>query len=137
MFLPLETVTSRKNGRFRVTKRPLFPGYVFVAADATESPWRAINSTTGITKLVSFGAAPARVPSDLVAALQAACDNNGEFAPQPAFETGQEVTVTGGPFADFVASVHSLAAKQRVWVLLDLMGSKTLVSLPQDHLRRT
>ena len=37
-----------------------------------------------------------------------------------------------GPFAQFVATVESLAPQQRVWVLLDLLGSRTRVSVEVD-----
>ena len=54
-FLPMEEETRQRSGKFVTTKRPLFPGYIFVAFDANRGHLRSVNSTYGITKLVSFG----------------------------------------------------------------------------------
>jgi transcriptional antiterminator RfaH len=55
VFLPLQEETKRARGRFVTRMRPLFPGYLFVALDIRQGLWRAVNSTLGITRLVSLG----------------------------------------------------------------------------------
>ncbi|MEL7091888.1 MAG: hypothetical protein AAFN94_09155 [Pseudomonadota bacterium] len=42
-----------------------------------------------------------------------------------------------GAFAGFVATVDQIAPDQRVWVLLDLMGRKSRVSIASNRLRKT
>jgi transcriptional antiterminator RfaH len=37
---------------------PLFPGYLFVAFDIGKDGWRKVNSTYGITRIVTLGNAP-------------------------------------------------------------------------------
>lgn len=134
-FLPLEEETRQKNGRFTTALRPLFPGYIFVSLDAQRGLWRSVNSTHGVTRLVSFGAAPAPVPSDLVAVLRARCDGAGKLLPPATFNPGDKVVVNTGPFAKFVAEVESIAPDQRAWVLIELMGRQTRVSASVDQLR--
>ena len=68
-FLPMEEETRQHNGKFVTAMRPLFPGYIFVAFDVTRGFWRTVNSTYGITRLVSSGNEPAPVPLDLVSQL--------------------------------------------------------------------
>ena len=65
-FLPMEKITRQFDGRFTAALRPLFPGYIFVSFDASLGLWRKVNSTQGITRLISFGKEPAPVPLDLV-----------------------------------------------------------------------
>lgn len=134
-FLPLEEETCQKNGWFATALRPLFPGYIFVSLDANLGLWRSVNSTHGVTRLVSFGAAPAPVPFGLLAALRARCDEAGKLLPPETFNPGDKVVLNTGPFAQFVAEVESLAPDQRVWVLIDLMGRQTRVSAAVDQLR--
>ena len=64
-FLPTEEETRERNGKFVTAIRPLFPGYIFVAFDEARGLWRTVNSTYGITRLVSFGKEPTAVPLDL------------------------------------------------------------------------
>ena len=134
-FLPLQEETRRIRGRFTQQIRPLFPGYLFVALDMLQGGWRKINSTQGITRLVSLGKEPTRVPPDLVSELMRRCDRNGKLlAPRP-FMSGDTVTLTNGPFTEFAAQVEGFAPDRRVYVLMELMGIKTRVVVSLDHVR--
>eukprot|EP00657_Telonema_sp_P-1_P000536 TRINITY_DN11027_c0_g1_i1.p1 TRINITY_DN11027_c0_g1~~TRINITY_DN11027_c0_g1_i1.p1 ORF type:complete len:157 (+),score=46.76 TRINITY_DN11027_c0_g1_i1:35-505(+) len=62
-FLPLHQQTIRRETRFANRTQPLFPGYLFVAVDAADGGWSAINGTQGVTRLVGFGSRPAQVPN--------------------------------------------------------------------------
>jgi len=135
-FLPVEEVTIRRASRFETRTRPLFPGYLFVGLAPKSNQWRAVNSTRGITRLVRFGEAPQPVPDALVAELRARCDSAGCLKPVAAFDAGETVRVTSGPFSDFVATVEQVDPDRRVWLLLDLMGGRTRVALSPDALRR-
>ena len=134
-FLPMEEETRQRNGKFVTTTRPLFPGYIFVALDAARGYWRTVNSTYGITRLVSFGKDPARVPLDLVSHLMLRCDAQGKLLPPKQLKPGDQVTMTKGPFANFLAEVENITPDQRVWVLMDIMGGQTRVAVGADQLR--
>lgn len=134
-FLPMENATRQVRGKFVNAPRPLFPGYVFVAFDVTMGHWRAINSTNGITRLVSFGKDPAPVPLDIVSQLMLRCDASGTLLPPKLLKPGDQVRLATGPFADFVATVESIAADRRVFVLLEIMGGQTRVAVPVEQLR--
>jgi transcriptional antiterminator RfaH len=134
-FLPMEEETRQRNGKFATTLRPLFPGYIFVALNVAEGLWRTVNSTYGITRLVSFGKEPAAVPLDLVSQLMLRCDASGKLLPPKLLKPGDQVALTNGPFANFVAEVERIAPDRRVWVLMDIMGGKTRVAVGADQLR--
>lgn len=134
-FLPLEETTKKRGGKFVANSRPLFPGYIFVAFDAAHGLWRKINSTQGVTRLVSFGKAPAPVPRDLVSQLMLRCDATGKLLPPKLLEPGDQVAITKGPFASFVAVVEKIAPDRRVWVLMDIMGGQTRVAVGAEQLR--
>ncbi|HCQ64780.1 MAG TPA: transcriptional activator RfaH [Rhodobacteraceae bacterium] len=134
-FLPLEEETKQRGGKFVTAVRPLFPGYIFLSFDVTKGLWRAANSTSGITRLVSFGKKPAPVPLDLVSQLMLRCGTSGKLLPPKVLKPGDQVRVTRGPFADFVAEIEKIAPDRRVWVLLDLMGGRNRVALRPDQLR--
>ncbi|MEE9455429.1 MAG: transcription termination/antitermination NusG family protein [Paracoccaceae bacterium] len=133
-FLPMHGETKRKSGQFTTTLRPLFTGYLFVGFDISKGGWRTINSTHGITKLVSFGSEPQPVPLDLISRLMLRCDESGRFLPARTLKTGDAVRISGGPFAEFAATVEEIAPDQRVWVLLDLMERTTRVAVHPEVL---
>lgn len=135
-FLPLEAETRARAGKFVTVERPLFPGYIFVGFDVAKGSWRAVNSTAGITRLVSFGKVPAPVPSAIVADLQARCDPAGRLIAKTRLQPGDQVRVTRGPFAELIAEIETVAPDRRVWVLLDVMGGRTRVGLGPDQLRQ-
>lgn len=134
-FLPTEEGTRKARGKFVTVKRPVFPGYIFVAFDVASGGWRAINATSGVTRLVRFGTDPVPVPLDLVSQLLLRCDQSGKLLPPRLLQPGDRVRVTNGPFAEFVAEIESLAPDRRVWVLLDIMGGQVRVELGADQVR--
>lgn len=134
--LPLAEETRKRNGKFVTTKQPLFPGYIFVAFDVARGLWRSVNSTYGITKLVSFGSAPATVPTGFIDELRSRCDDHGAMLPPQTLQSGEQVTMIKGPFANLLAKVESVAPDQRVWLLMDIMGRETRVAARADQLKR-
>ena len=136
VFCPTQEQTRRRGGRFVSVMQPLFPGYLFVSFNPASAAWRAINSTYGVSKLVHFGdGIPACVPHDLVAGLMARCDRTGRLLPPQVLQAGDRVQMLSGPLAQFVATVESLTPQRRVWVLLDLLGGRTRVSVEVAQLR--
>ncbi|MBW6507610.1 MAG: transcriptional activator RfaH [Rhodobacteraceae bacterium] len=136
VFAPTLAQTARRRGRPVAEQRPLFPGYLFVGFDPDTAPFRAINGTYGVSRLVSFGeGAPAEVPQPIVMGLMARCDAGARLIPPKVLQPGTEVQLIGGPFADFVATVESMAPDQRVWVLLECMGQRARVAVKVEALR--
>lgn len=136
IFAPFEEVTSRKAGKLIQVRKALFPGYLFVSFEPQAVRWRAINSTLGVNRLVSFSEhQPAVVPLGLISSLMSRCDPEGKLLAPPSLESGDAIRVTNGPFADFTGTVEQLAPEQRVWILLDILGKRTRVVIRQGDLR--
>lgn len=136
LFSPFEQLSVRRGQQFKLVQKPLFPGYVFVNPIAGSAPWQSINATYGVSRLVALTPnAPAPVPPDLMTSLMLRCDAAGKLLPRQAFQEGQAVRITGGPFTDFIGTVESMAPQQRVWLLLDILGTSTRVAISDRDLR--
>jgi len=131
----MQEETRRVRGKFTTFMRPLFPGYLFVAFDKAHGGWQAVNSTYGITRLVSAGKTPVEVPLNLVSQLMQRCDTAGKLLPPKLLSPGDQVIINKGPFVEFIATIEALASDRRVWVLLEFMGQKTRVAVPANQLR--
>ena len=134
-FLPVHEVTRRTAVKYETVIRPLFAGYMFVACDPEEAPWRKINATYGISRMLSFADGPKPMPEALITGLRARCDNAGKVIALKKFEAGQSVEMHSGPFANFIATVEQMANDARVWVLLDFMGKATRVQVDQQQIQ--
>jgi transcriptional antiterminator RfaH len=130
IFAPFQEVTARKARRLVQTCKLLFPGYLFVSFDQHAVRWRTVNSTTGVSRLVSFVEdRPAQVPFSLVSSLMRRCDPAGKLLPPQFLHDGDTVRVANGPFADLIGTVEQIAPDQRIWVLLDILGKSTRVAI--------
>ncbi len=127
--LRLEKLTRR--GLVNVTE-PLFPCYLFVQC-VLEEQLNDIQHSVGINKFVSFGGRIPQVADQIIIELQECFENEEILQIRSALEPGDEVTVTGEAFAGMSARVlKSLPAKQRVQILLDILGRPTIVEVKRD-----
>ena len=133
-FLPLHETTSRRLSRFINTSKPLFPGYMFIRFDKEESEWHKINSTYGVSRIITFNSILKSIPTIFVDHLMKRYDLSGKLLPIQKLKKGDQVTVLKGPFANFIATVEKYEADQRIWILMDLMGRKTKIQTPSDNL---
>lgn len=136
-FLPMQKTTRRKASRFVNDLKPLFPGYMFVSVNSDLAPWRKINSTIGVYRLVSFEGKPKPVPQQLVTGLMLCCDTAGKILSLKKFNKGDIFELLTGPFATFIVTLESIDQEQRIWVLMDFMGQRTRMQVASDQLHLT
>ena len=136
-FQPMARATERRGAQFRPVSRPLFPGYLFVAFDPARAPWRKINSTAGVARLLSLGNVPQEVPRGLVAELRARLDAEGHVILADNVQVGDRVEIQSGPFAGFLGEVARLAPEARAHLLVDLMGRRARVTAQLWELRKS
>ena len=134
-FLPLHDTTSRKLSRFISATKPLFPGYMFIKFERAETDWHKINNTYGVSRLITFNSSLKSIPSTFVDQLMKRYDSSGKLIPIVKMKKGDKVEVLEGPFANFIATVEKYESKDRIWVLMDLMGRKTKIQTPSNFLK--
>ena len=134
-FLPMQQVTRRRASRFVSELKPLFPGYMFLKVNPFRAPWRTINNTIGVSRLVSLGGNPKPLPLQIVSGLMHRCDVSGTLLSPKSLSEGDSVEVLTGPFASFVATVDTINPEERIWVLMEFMGQKTRMEVAPNQLR--
>ena len=128
-FLPLNDITSRKASRFINSMQPLFPGYMFIKFDKTNTRWCKINNTYGVTRLITFNSMLKSIPTVVVDNLIKRCDPLGKLLPIEKLKKGDEIKILKGPFANFIATVEKYETDQRIWILMDLMSRQTKIQV--------
>ena len=134
-FLPLHDITLRKSSRFVSSNKPLFPGYMFVSFDKTETKWHKINNTYGVSRLITFNSILKSIPTTFVENLMKRYDLSGNLLPVEKLNKGDQVKILNGPFANFIATVEKYEDDQRIWILMDLMGRKSKIQATTDKLQ--
>ena len=122
-YLPLARVPRRKLDRRVIRIEPMFPRYLFICLDTETDNWAPIRSTFGVSTLVRFGSRPSPVPDELIGHLRNRDDSRGvQDIPMHEFKKGQRVCIEEGPFRGYEGIFLAQSSKQRVMLLLDIVG---------------
>ena len=131
VWLPRFRRARRHARRIDSVLAPLFPGYLFVRLDLSVQPWRVINGTFGVIRLLCNGDTPLAVPNRLVEEIKRRRDESGTVAlPPRGFAVGEAVRVALGPFADLEGLFLEMSGRDRVVLLFNLLGRKVRARVP-------
>ena len=127
-YLPrLRTTRRGSSGRKVVACPPLFPGYCFVLIALQ---WHAVRWAPGTLGLIMDGTAPARVPDQVIAEIRKR-EVGGliELPKARGPQRGDRVRILRGPFQGHLAIFADMKPRQRIEVLLTLLGAQQRVEL--------
>jgi len=130
---------SRRHARkVEAVIKPLFPRYLFVAIDLTTQRWRSIYSTLGVSHLITCDERPLALPEGVIEDIRKREDGDGFVRLQNriSFSPGEKVRVIGRAFADTLALFEGQGDRERVSILMDLLGRQVRVVLPVDMIAR-
>ena len=125
VWLPTFRRSRRHARRIETVLAPLFPGYLFVELNLTQQIWSPINGTFGVRRLLCENMRPACVPNSFMEALQKRTNDEGIVAmAASSLRPGQKVRLVAGPFIDCIGTLLRLDAKDRVALLLSILGQE-------------
>ena len=135
VFLPRLATKARRKGRWADVSEPLFPRYLFVAAADARQSLAPVRSTFGVSHLVRFGGQPAIVADELVETLRQRHDPlSGACVITKVFTPGDKVILRSGPMSGIEGVFEIEAGADRVYVLLELLGSINRVKVARNWL---
>jgi transcriptional antiterminator RfaH len=118
-----------KRGRKIEVRPALFPGYAFVLI---QLQWHTARWAPGTLGLIMDGVGPAHVPDGVIDEIRRReVDGLIELAPPPALRRGARVRILHGPFTGHLAIFADMRPRQRVEILLQLLGGEQRVDLPK------
>jgi len=130
--VPEEEETEIKNGKKKIVKRKVFPGYVLVELVMTDDSWYVVRNTPGVTGFVGSAGSGSKptplLPEEVVVLLKRM--GVEEKRVDVDYEIGETVRVKEGPFANFTGSVEEMDKdKSKLKVLVNMFGRDTPVEL--------
>lgn len=134
VYFPRYLKTRRHARRVDQISAPLFPRYLFVGLDEETDQWRPIHSTVGVSQLVTSGETPTPVPNEIIDDIRRREDESGfiKLYQEGRFHRGDPVQVMDGAFRDCAGIFQCEDDKERVFILLDLLGRKVRVRLDAE-----
>ena len=121
-----------RRGRRVELRPPLFPGYCFIAV---ELQWHAARWTAGVINLIMDGTGPARVPDSVIEEIRGR-EVGGliELVPPASLRRGVRVRILRGPFSGHLAIFADMRPRERVEILLQLLGGEQWVTLAKKDI---
>lgn len=137
VLVPMEDEVEIKDGKRKIAKRKVFPGYVLVEMSLTDESWYVVRNTPGVTGFVGTGSKP--IPL-LESEIKQILKHMGleEARPKVNFEVGEAIRVISGPFQNFIGSVEEIYPdKGKMKVLVAMFGRETPVELDFTQAQKT
>lgn len=134
IIVPVEDVAEFKNGKKRITKRKLYPGYIVVNMAINDDTWFLVRETPGIGDFTGSAGKPTPMNSNEVERIVQASkteDEGGEpIKTLIPFKVGDRARIKEGTFENFEGDVDSIdEANGRVTVMINIFGRSTPVEL--------
>ena len=120
----------------KILIKPLFPRYIFALID---DMWWCIRSTRGVSHLLMGNNGPKQVPLTIINTFKSSEDGEGFIVMHPKgvmerFHKGDKIRTTEGPLVDKILIYEGMTSRDRVRVLVSMLGREVPVTLPERTL---
>lgn len=157
--VPIEQAIENKDGKKKLVKRKLLPGYVLVRMDMNDAAWSVVRETPGVTSFVGNegNATPVKhrdVAKFLMPKAESATGEDTkpnaegetvvampeEAAPKKIdhdYKVGEAVTILSGALASVSATISEIDEETgKIQALVSIFGRETPVELTADQIER-
>jgi transcriptional antiterminator NusG len=144
--IPTEELTEIRDGKKRMLKKMVLPGYLLVELDLTDNNWKAVCQIfRAIDGVAGFVGTPlSRKPQPLHAEeARAILARSGEIKGErisrshTSFSEGEQVKITGGPFESFTGTIDEVNNdKTKLKVMVGIFGRSTPVEVDFNQVER-
>lgn len=137
IIVPTEDVAEfNKNGKRRIVKKKLYPGYLLVHMALNDETWFVVRETSGIGDFTGSAGKPSTMPAHevekILRAMKPQDSGAGQVRTAIPFKAGDRVRVKEGYFLNFEGEVSAIdQAHGRVTVMINIFGRPNPVEL--DH----
>ena len=156
--VPIEQAIENKDGKKKLVKRKLLPGYVLVRMDMNDAAWSVVRETPGVTSFVGNegNATPVKhrdvakflLPKSAATGTKPEVNAEGETvvampedeAPKKVthdYQVGEAVTILSGALASVSATINAIDEETgKIEALVSIFGRETPVELTADQIER-
>ncbi|MEG6587002.1 transcription termination/antitermination protein NusG [Dendrosporobacter sp. 1207_IL3150] len=129
VLVPMEDEVEIKDGKKKIAKKKVFPGYVLVEMIVNDRSWYVVRNTPGVTGFVGSGTKPIPLTDAEVKRILKAMGIE-ELKPKIDIEVSQHVRINSGAFENWTATVTEIYPdRSKLKVLVNMFGRETPVEL--------
>jgi len=137
--VPMKDYPEMKNGKRKITKKKIFPGYVLVEMDIDSLNWKevyvAIKNIRGVTGFIGANKQKKPFPistDEAKAMLQSMTESKADILIRQKndFKHGETIKITDGTFNTFTGIIEEVNhEKNKLKVMVGIFGRSTPVEL--------
>ena len=136
--VPLDDDVEMQNGRKKIVKRKVFPGYVLVEMIVDDQSWYVVRNTPGVTGFVgSESTKPIPLTESEVNHILRPEGESIRRRPTIDIEPGQSVLINSGAFESQPATVTEVDRERgRIKAVVEIFGRETIADLDFDQVEK-
>ena len=138
VMVPTDSVVEMRKNKKVNAERKFFPGYVLAKMEMTDETWHLVKNTPKVTGFLGGRGKPMPI-TDKEADRLLNQIKEGIERPKPAiaFEIGEQVRVSDGPFTSFNGTVEEVdEERSRLKVSVSIFGRPTPVELEYTQVEK-
>lgn len=137
ILVPMSDEVEVKDGKKKIIKRKVFPGYALVEMIVNDRTWYAVRNTPGVTGFVGSGTKPIPLSDEEVENILGSMLDE-EMKHKVNFSLQQVVVLKDGPFVGQVAKIIEIMPEHgKLKVLVDVFGRETPVEIDFEQVEET
>ena len=135
--IPIENTVRIRKGKKVVEERRIYPGYIVIEMEENDETIRLVNSISGVTHFLGSKTKPAPLSEEEIRNLLAQVEESKDkVVAKIPFTKGERVTITDGPFTDFIGTVEDVfPEREKVKVSVVIFGRTTPIELGFHQLK--
>jgi len=136
ILVPTEEELEIRDGKRKITKKKIYPGYVMVEMILTDDSWYVVRNTPGVTGFVGSGSKPIPLQEKESKTLLMQLGIE-EPRTRIDFCMGETVKVIRGPFENFSGLIEDInTEKGKIRVKISMFGRETPVELDYHQIQK-
>ena len=130
VLVPMEDEVEYKDGKKKISKKKVFPGYALVEMNVNDRSWYVVRNTPGVTGFVGSGSKPIPLTQAEVKNILKSMGMEEIKAKKIDVKPQEVVRITSGAFENWTATVTDVYPDRgKLKVLVNMFGRETPVEL--------
>ncbi len=137
-YLPMVSEEKSQRGQKRICRVPLFPNYLFIKFDPSQTSVRQVHSTRGVNRIVNCQEKMTPIDDRIIHTIRMKEFTSSQtvLAEESELKTGEKIRFKDGPFVDLEGIFQEKCPNKRCHVLFSLMGQVNTITVPEESLER-